>query len=148
MTSAGLTHGGFYRHFRDKEQLITEALCGTGDDSVRMIRQAVSVGGLDAAVDSYLSTSQRDAPTPVCPFAALGSELARSGASSKAAAMEALEKMIATLAGGKAETEERYGAILTFATMVGAMTLARIASNTPLSDEILDLTKAHLHEKP
>jgi TetR/AcrR family transcriptional regulator, transcriptional repressor for nem operon len=52
--------------------------------------------GVNAAVDSYLSTSHRDAPTPICPLAALGSEVARSGREIKAAATEVLEKLLVT----------------------------------------------------
>ena len=57
----------------------------------------MSKGGVNAAVDSYLSTSHRDAPTPICPLAALGSEVARSGGETKAAATEVLEKLLVTL---------------------------------------------------
>ena len=79
MAAAGLTHGGFYRHFRNKEHLVAEAFSAAGDKTVATISRTMSKGGVNAAVDSYLSTSHRDAPTPICPLAALGSEVARSG---------------------------------------------------------------------
>src|SRR5215467_3934835 len=64
MRQAGLTHGGFYTHFRNKEALIVEA-CAAGfaqtqhklTDAVRM---APATGQLQAILDGYLSTSQRD----------------------------------------------------------------------------------------
>ena len=105
----------------------------------------MSKGGVNAAVDSYLSTSHRDAPTPICPLAALGSEVARSGDETKAAATEALKKLLVTLAGNQSGPEARGDAIVALATMIGAMTMARIASDTFLSDEILDRAKEHLH---
>ena len=145
MAAAGLTHGGFYRHFRNKEHLVAEALSDAGDKSVEIIGHAMSKGGLNAAVDSYLSVEHRDAQTPICPFAALGCETARSGAEAKAAATETLEKLLVTLADGQTGPDARGDAIVTFATMLGAMTLARLTSDTPLSDEILDRAKDHLH---
>jgi TetR/AcrR family transcriptional regulator, transcriptional repressor for nem operon len=145
MEAAGLTHGGFYRHFRNKEQLVAEALASAGDKVVAVISRNIAKGGIDAAVDGYLSTAHRDAPTPICPFAALGSEVARSGDEPKAAATATLEKIFATLARGDENSEARGDAMVTLATMVGAMTLARITSDGPLSKEILDRAKEHLH---
>ena len=145
MAAAGLTHGGFYRHFRDKQHLVAEAFSAAGDKTVATISRTMSKGGVNAAVDSYLSTSHRDAPTPICPLAALGSEVARSGGETKAAATEVLEKLLVTLAGNQSGPEARGDAIVALATMIGAMTMARIASDTFLSDEILDRAKEHLH---
>jgi TetR/AcrR family transcriptional repressor of nem operon len=144
MAAAGLTHGGFYRHFRNKEHLVAEALSAAGDKTAALISRTMSKAGVNAAVDSYLSTSHRDAPTPICPLAALGSEVGRSGSETKAAATEVLEKLIATLADGRSGPEARGDAIVAFSTMIGAMTLARIVSGTPLSEEILDRAKDHL----
>jgi TetR/AcrR family transcriptional repressor of nem operon len=150
MAAAGLTHGGFYRHFRNKEHLVAEALSAAGDKTVAIISRTMSQGGVNAAVDSYLSAAQRDAPTPICPLAALGSEVARSGAGTKAAATEVLEKLLDTLADGRladgrSEPDARGDALVAVCTMVGAVTLARIVSGSPLSDEILDRAKDHLH---
>jgi TetR/AcrR family transcriptional regulator, transcriptional repressor for nem operon len=145
MAAAGLTHGGFYRHFRNKEHLVAEALSAAGDKTVAIIGQAMSEGGINDAVDSYLSASHRDAPTPICPLAALGSEMARSGVETKTAATEVLEKLLDTLADGRSGPDARGDAIVAFCTMIGAMTLARIVSDTPLSDDILNRVKDHLH---
>ena len=93
MAAAGLTHGGFYRHFRSKEHLISEAFSAAGEKAITTIGRNMAKGGLNAAVDGYLSKSHRDSPTPICPFAALGSEMARSGKETKAAATEVLEKL-------------------------------------------------------
>src|ERR1700757_1943171 len=93
MAAAGLTHGGFYRHFRNKEQLVAEALSAAGDMSIAVVGRNIGKGGVNAAVDSYLSTSHRDSPSPICPFAALGSEMARAGEETKAAATEVLERL-------------------------------------------------------
>lgn len=145
MSAAGLTHGGFYRHFRSKEHLVADALSAAGDMSLAVISRAIAEGGINAAVDAYLSTSHRDAETPICPFAALGSEVSRSGNETKAAATEALERLFVVLADGRSGADAREDAIVTLSTMIGAMTLARITSGTPLSGEILRRAKHHLH---
>jgi TetR/AcrR family transcriptional repressor of nem operon len=145
MAAAGLTHGGFYRHFRNKEHLISEALSAAGEKAIATIGQKMAKGGLKAAVDAYLSTSHRDSPTPICPFAALGSEMARSRKVTKAAATEVLEKLFVTLAGDAPDREEARGdAIVALSMMIGAMTLARIVADSDLSSEILDRAKDHL----
>jgi len=69
---------------------------------------------------------------------------ARGGNETKSAAAEVLEKLFATLGDYEAEIDGRGDAIVAFSTMMGAMILARIASTTPLSDEILALAKEHL----
>ena len=145
MAAAGLTHGGFYRHFRNKEHLISEALSAAGEKAIATIGQKMARGGLKAAVDGYLSTSHRDSPTPICPFAALGSEMARSRKVTKAAATEVLEKLFVILAGDAPDREEARGdAIVALSMMIGAMTLARIVADSDLSSEILDRAKDHL----
>jgi len=145
MAAAGLTHGGFYRHFRNKEHLISEALSAAGEKAIATIGQKMAKGGLKAAVDGYLSTSHRDSPTPICPFAALGSEMARSRKVTKAAATKVLEKLLVTLAGDAPDREEARGdAIVALSMMIGAMTLARIVADSDLSSEILDRAKDHL----
>jgi TetR/AcrR family transcriptional repressor of nem operon len=93
MAAAGLTHGGFYRHFRNKEHLVAEALSVVGDKTIATIGRNMAKGGFNAAVGGYLSGSHRDAPTHVCPFAALGSDIARLGDDTKAAAAS-LQKLL------------------------------------------------------
>ena len=145
MAGAGLTHGGFYKHFRDREQLIVEALVTAGEAAAEKLNEIRSERGRNAALDSYLSADHRDAETPTCPMAALGSEAARASGSIRAAAAAAIEQMIGTLAEDPSAVDVRGEAMVDYATMVGAITLARIVSGTPLSDEILDRTRRRLH---
>jgi TetR/AcrR family transcriptional repressor of nem operon len=148
MAAAGLTHGGFYRHFRNKEHLVSEALSAAGEKAIATVGRNLAKGGFDVVVDGYLSTSHRDSRTPVCPFAALGSEMGRSGTETKAAVTEVLEKLLATLAGDAPDRgEARGGAIVALSTMIGAMTLARVVADRDLSAEILDCAKDHLHSQ-
>jgi len=113
-----------------RRRLVAEAFSAAGDKTVATNSRTMWKGGVNAAVDSYLSTSHRDAPTPICPLAALGSEVARSGGETKAAATEVLEKLLITIADSRSGPEARGDAIVALATMIGAMTMARIVSDT------------------
>lgn len=145
MAAAGLTHGGFYRHFRNKEQLVAEALAAAGDEVVAVIGRNMAKGGLSAAIDVYMSTAHRDAKIPTCPFAALGSEMARSGDETRTAATKVVEKLLAELGEGALDAgAARRDAIVALSTMIGAMILARIVTSDALSAEILESARDRL----
>ena len=146
MAVAGLTQGGFYRHFRDKEQLVAEGLAAAGANTVATLRRSLETGGMHAAVDSYLTRAHRDAAIPICPFAALGSEIARSSDEVKAAAAAVLEELFVLFSNGDSAPGARAEAIVALCTLVGAMTLSRVTGKTGLSDEILKQARHHLHE--
>src|SRR5262249_51045305 len=81
MRAAGLTHGGFYRHFASKRQLVAEA-CSQAVLSLTsglksQIEGKPSDQALPLLVGKYLSRSHRDQPANGCVLAALGSELPR-----------------------------------------------------------------------
>src|ERR1700704_5267531 len=88
MKAAGLTHGGFYRHFASKDQLVAEA-CSA---AIATMTERVASGasrkrgrkGLETAVADYLSAEHRDNPRDGCPLAALGSEMARADTQTRA----------------------------------------------------------------
>lgn len=145
MAAAGLTHGGFYRHFRNKEQLVAEAISTAGTHTIETITRAMAKGGFNGAVDAYLAKSHRDARTPICPFAAVGSDLARSGSEARAAGANVLERLLGDLGAGDDRSATRADAIAAFSTMIGAMILARIAAGSSLSEEVLESAKDHLH---
>ncbi|MGN8114005.1 TetR/AcrR family transcriptional regulator [Labrys sp. 22185] len=145
MAAAGLTHGGFYKHFRNREQLIAEALVAAGGSSAGTLKEVRAKKGRNAALDHYLSPEHRDATTPTCPMAALGSEAARSSGETRAAAAAVIEQMIDALVEDPSSEEARDEAMVDYATMIGAMTLARIMSGTPQSEEILERARRRLH---
>lgn len=145
MAGAGLIHGGFYKHFRNKEQLIAEALVAAGEAASELLGGIRTEKNLNAALDSYLSADHRDAPRDSCPMATLESEAARATGATRAAAAAIVQTMIQTLAEDAFSPDARGEAMVDYATMIGAITLARIVSGTPLSDEILDRAKRRLH---
>jgi TetR/AcrR family transcriptional repressor of nem operon len=136
MKAAGLTHGGFYKHFESKDQLVAEACAGAMD-------AAISTMGMEAqptksaAVAAYLSTRHRDDPASGCPLAAIGSELARTDTKTREAATDGFERLVAILAGESESKDSRRRAVAAISTMIGAVTMARIVTDPELSAEIL-----------
>ena len=78
MAAAGLTHGGFYRHFDSKDQLVAEACAAAtvtlGETTDASACHGVGKDALEAIVASYLSADHRDNPLDGCVLAGLGSE--------------------------------------------------------------------------
>jgi len=102
MAAAGLTHGGFYRHFESKDQLVAEA-CDAAVRSMVDKFAAAAVGKsarrrLGAATARYLSTDHRDDPAHGCPLAALGSEIARCDEGVRSAATDGFRRLVAIIA--------------------------------------------------
>ncbi|WP_223506495.1 TetR/AcrR family transcriptional regulator [Pseudomonas sp. GL-RE-29] len=147
MSAAGLTHGGFYRHFQSKDQVVAEACGAAVDGLMSELEKVADDGGFDAIVGHYLSPLHRDALEQSCPYAALGSELVRSNEQVKQVATQGLERIIELLvAQSKSEKgeSERARALVAMCTMMGALTLSRMASRPALSAEILETAVAHL----
>ena len=106
MKAAGLTHGGFYKHFESKDQLVAEA-CAEAVEALIGVMAAQPT--IDAAVAAYLSTRHRDDPASGCPLAAIGSELARTDEKTREAATEGFVRLVGILA-GKSGTAGREAA--------------------------------------
>ena len=144
MATAGLTHGGFYRHFESKDQLVAEA-CGAAIESTienawAPLLEQGKRHRLEAIVADYLSESHRDDSGGGCPFASLGSELARSSDNTRAVATEGLSKMVDIIAAQFRELRPdaaKRRALVMVSTMVGAVTLARMVTDSKLSSTIL-----------
>ena len=134
MKAAGMTHGGFYKHFESKDQLIAKA-CAEATQEVMERMEAQPT--IDAAVAGYLSTRHRDTPASGCPFSAIGSELARTDEKTREVATAAFERLVGLLAGNSSERDARRRALVAAATMIGAVTMSRVVNDPTLSAEIL-----------
>jgi TetR/AcrR family transcriptional repressor of nem operon len=143
MKEAGLTVGGFYKHFDSRDDLVTEAVGSAFGGWKRRVEAAASGGsGVSYAklIDEYLNEEHRDNPGAGCAFSALAEEIARSGKGIRALASEQVRndlQLITGLLPGKDKRAARSKAILTFSALVGAMSLARAVSDEALSLEIL-----------
>ena len=144
MAAAGLTHGGFYRHFDSKDQIVAEACTAAVDSLVGQLAAAASgkspQRGLKTIAENYLSAAHRDEPADGCPLAALGSEMARADQRTRDAATQAFLKLVEVIAAqfGKARPEVvRRRALVAAATMIGALTMSRVVTDSELSAGIL-----------
>lgn len=142
MQAAGMTHGGFYRHFADKDALVAEALAISAEQRANE-RQKDGLDDLAAYAAAYLSPAHRERRAEGCMFAALGSEIVRGPDCSRHAMTEAMRKLIETLsesAAGRNPKERRRAALVSWSAMVGALTLSRLSDDPVLADELLDAT--------
>ena len=102
MAAAGLTHGGFYRHFKSRDQLVTEACAAAIESATETawgpLLQQSKRNGLEAFVSRYLSEDHRDDERGGCLFAGLGSELARSDENTRVMATEGFLKLVDIIA--------------------------------------------------
>jgi TetR/AcrR family transcriptional regulator, transcriptional repressor for nem operon len=148
MKAAGLTHGGFYGHFSSKEELIAEAAARALTGSLALLGKAAeraSGDPLSAVADAYLARSHRDNPGTGCLVAALGPEVSRQGPAVRRVATDHLRSafdLVAKLVRGTSKAARRRKAISTYATLVGAMVMARAVDDRALSQEILDAGRA------
>jgi TetR/AcrR family transcriptional regulator, transcriptional repressor for nem operon len=145
MKAAGLTHGGFYKHFESKDQLVAEAFAEAVETMIEFVRKAVAGGA--SVVETYLSTSQRDNPAISCPLSAIGSELGRSDEKTRAIATDGFLKLVEIMAdqfGDMTRGEARRQALVVVSTMIGALTMARVVTDPKLSAEILNEAKKSL----
>ena len=144
MKEAGLTVGGFYKHFDSRDDLVAEAVSSAFGGWKRRVDDAASGGpsvSYEELIDDYLSEAHRNNPGTGCGFSALAPEIARSDKRTRALTSDQVRndiQLIATLLPGKSKRTARSRAILTFSALVGAMSLARAVSDKALSREILE----------
>jgi TetR/AcrR family transcriptional regulator, transcriptional repressor for nem operon len=148
MRAAGMTHGGFYGQFSSKEDLMARAcersLAGSLERWSRLAADAPE-GPLRAIAANYLSVAHRDHPGTGCLVAALGTEASRQAAPVRRAVTDSVRSLVAALArfvSGRSEAVRRERALATFASLVGAVVLARAVDDADLSDEILAAVSA------
>lgn len=150
MKSAGLTHGGFYAHFASREAMLAEAADRAGSESVAMMERIAATTPpqqmLPAMMQAYLSQEHLEGIETGCAVAALGSELPRQVPEVRRAATRRIKEMIDLVARqlpdwGQPGAHER--ALVTVASMVGAMVLARAVDDPKLSTALRDATLRH-----
>lgn len=149
MAEAGLTRGGFYKHFESKDALVTIAVEASFADQLARVRTLTDLYPEDpdaahrAMLDFYLSPEHRDDPGSGCPNAALASEVAHTepGSGPRAAFADGMRAMLRAYGAESppgAEPGPREAALLVeIATLAGALMLARATEGDELSERIL-----------
>lgn len=138
MKEAGLTHGGFYKHFDSKEDLAERAIAMAFEEFVAQLADGDAMEAIAAYRARYLSEEHRSHPGLGCPVAALGQDVARAPARLRAAFGEGVQRIVAALARIRrgSAVSRRRAAIREFSVLVGAVVIAR-ASDDATAREIL-----------
>jgi TetR/AcrR family transcriptional repressor of nem operon len=148
MKGAGLTHGGFYAHFDNKEQLVAEACRYAIGDTIALLQKAADEEKqepkINAIIDYYLSPYHRDRTEMGCILPALSSEISRSSDEIRQVFTHELERMIEFISKA-AEVDIATGSVL-LSSMVGTLLLSRSVNDSKLSDSLLTAGKQHAKE--
>jgi TetR/AcrR family transcriptional repressor of nem operon len=152
MRAAGLTHGGFYKHFGSRDELIDEAVTrALAQNELEAEQLLASTDGdpLAAFADWYVSTAHRDAPGTGCGVAALGPDVSRIRGAAQEAYRAQVDRYIAHLQTtiGADDPDSRRDALVALSTMVGALVIARGLGPTADSDELLDTVREAIRER-
>jgi TetR/AcrR family transcriptional regulator, transcriptional repressor for nem operon len=151
MRDAGMTHGGFYKHFASKDDLLIESLKeGFRDIIATLIRaaeQSPPAEAWKAIVKTYLCPEMCEYPEHSCPLSTLGSELARVDKRMKpqiaAELVNYKSRMVPFMPGRRTADQERaFFAI--FSTMTGAVEIARLLPDPSMRQKVLENAKDFL----
>jgi len=136
MKKVGLTKGGFYRHFKSKDDLFVEAVARAFDEMGRgMVETAKSAPegkALQAIIERYLSVSHANSPGAGCVLSALGPELARKPLSVRRrieTSLEAYRERLLPFIPGQTREEKLAKGRLLFPGMAGVLMMARFTTD-------------------
>ena len=151
MKEAGLTHGGFYAHFESREGMLAEAADRAGADGMAVLARVAAAAppkkALEAMLRAYLSKEHVEGVETGCAIGALGSEMPRQAPKVRRAATRRIKEMIDLVARqspdwGQPGAHER--ALVTLATALGALVLARAVDDPKLSAAVREAALKHL----
>lgn len=145
MQEAGLTHGGFYKHFESRDDLVSQAL-SVALDSSDTPRLGQKSANFESLINDYLSPAHMKAVGTGCAVGALLNDVAR-GSDEVRALFTAKLRCHLTRLSTMLDTEKgRADAVFSVCAMVGALGLARAVTDATLSAEILNTVREHLVE--
>ncbi|MEW5686124.1 MAG: TetR/AcrR family transcriptional regulator [Pseudomonadota bacterium] len=153
MAEAGLTHGGFYAHFPNKEALVAAAVEEAFGQSGRRF-QKITAGmapaeALSVFVDSYVSSEHRAHPARGCPLATLSSDLPRQGPTVREAYESGVRGLIGRIAGWLPEdrADRRGLATSLVAEMAGIVALSRAIADDAEAEDLLAGARARIKNR-
>src|SRR5450830_1349557 len=153
MKEAGLTHGGFYAHFKSRDALLAEAWNHAGAESAALAARVTSAAppgqAIQAIMQAYLSSEHIGAIETGCPVSALGSEMPRQSPEVRRAATLHIKEMIDLFARQMpncGQPEAHAQAMATVCAMIGATILARAVDEPALSDALCAATLAQFQD--
>lgn len=144
MTAAGMTNGGFYKHFENKEHLareaVTRALAEVAGDLLRQVEGLPRGEALAKVIALYLSEEHLDHPDSGCAIAALGTEIARLPGPAKSAVSDAIDEYgnrLRHLMPGETDGERQSAFLVLFSSMAGCVMAARTHADRGRQRQIL-----------
>ena len=151
MRDAGLTHGGFYKHFPSKDDLLVESLRVAFEEALALLVTAAEQERPESAwkaiVKAYLSPQHCEHPERGCPLAALASELARAPKAIKGhivAEMTNYKNRMLPFMPGRRRVDKERAFDLIFSTMIGAVEVARMMPDRVARQKFLASTRDFL----
>jgi AcrR family transcriptional regulator len=131
MKSVGMTHGGFYAHFENRDALLVEAVTRAGENSTAKLSAAIArscangMSRLQALVTAYLSDAHAAAPDAGCPVAALIAEMPRQAESVQSASRARVTAFVKLVASNLPPHRSGADAESLACGLVGALQMAR-----------------------
>lgn len=151
MRDTGLTHGGFYKHFGSKDDLLLESLRESfreiEDALVHAAEQSPPRKAWKAIVKTYLSPELCEHPERGCPLAALAPELARVDKRMKSQIVAELvnyKSRMVPLMPGRRTVEKEHAFFAIFSTMIGAVEIARMLPDPAAREKVLESARDFL----
>ena len=148
MKDAGLTHGGFYRHFESKEDLYVDAIArGFQQAADRMLAAAAKAPQgeqLRAIIEHYLSLEHLEDPGGGCVLPTLAAEIGRQSPAVRArinAAMKSYRERLLPFFPGDDDAEKRRQFIVLFPAMAGVLMTARAMTDPAARQETLAVAR-------
>jgi TetR/AcrR family transcriptional repressor of nem operon len=142
MKAAGLTHGGFYRHFASRDDLVTGALDRAFDDArVDLFEELKpdSKGSLlPGFVDAYLSTLHRDNPGRGCVLASLSADIQHSNKEARGVYTKRFKRYVEEIKELMHDEAGSERAMALLSLLAGSVIISRALSDDTLSKSVLD----------
>ena len=151
MRRTGLTHGGFYKHFESKEELLTESVAEAFRDFADKLASVAQGSGPEAPwraiIKEYLNVKHCKHVEQGCPLSALAPDMARVNPKMKGQIvgdiLQYKSRMVPFMPGRRTIEKERNFFVI-FSTMIGAMEIARILPNSTAQEKVLSSTREFL----
>lgn len=150
MKEAGLTHGGFYAHFRSRDAMLAEALEHAGTQSRDALEKTArqssrqGISPFRALVEAYLSDAHCLSTEKGCPVAALASEMPRQSPEVQAASRRRVNSLLDAVQRALPPTSQPADAEVVASTLVGALVLARAVGEDAQARAMLAASRAAL----
>lgn len=151
MAKVGLTHGGFYAHFKSKEHLVADTIAYMFDDQIEEFNKRMQGLSLKQClaqyIDRYLSMQHRELRDMGCPMAALNSELSRMPDSARQAFELGMKKSVEAIAAILQRLDKHDPealAVSVLSEMIGALSVSRAVMDAKFSEQILNAAKVNI----